>query len=115
MPGAPGGMGWAGGQRFVAEGAFVYIFARRQKELDKTLTSIGRNVAGVQGDVRKFEDLDRLYAKVASDGRKIDVVVANVGAVNSVKLADVTPESFNHNFDVNTGACSSPCRSRCRS
>jgi NAD(P)-dependent dehydrogenase (short-subunit alcohol dehydrogenase family) len=29
------------------------------------------------------------------------VVVANVGAVDSVKLADVTIESFNRNFDVN--------------
>jgi NAD(P)-dependent dehydrogenase (short-subunit alcohol dehydrogenase family) len=67
----------------------------------RTVAAIGRNVAGVEGDVRKLEDLDRLYAKVASDGRKIDVVVANVGAVNSVKLADVTIESFNHNFDVN--------------
>jgi NAD(P)-dependent dehydrogenase (short-subunit alcohol dehydrogenase family) len=102
ITGGTSGIGLAAAQRFVAEGAFVYIFARRQKELDKTVASIGRNVAGVQGDVRKFEDLDRLYAKVASDGRKIDVVVANVGAVNSVKLADVTPESFNHNFDVNT-------------
>jgi NAD(P)-dependent dehydrogenase (short-subunit alcohol dehydrogenase family) len=48
----------------------------------------------VQGDVRKLEDLDRLYAKVASDGRRLDVV-------DSVKLADITIESFNHNFDVN--------------
>ena len=101
ITGGTSGIGLAAAQRFVAEGAFVYIFARRQEELDKTVAAIGRNVAGVQGDVRKLEDLDRLYAKVASDGRKIDVVVANVGAVNSVKLADVTPESFNHNFDVN--------------
>jgi len=69
--------------------------------LDKTVASIGLNIAGVPGDVRKLEDLDRLYAKVASDGRKLDVVVANVGAVDSVKLSDVSIESFNHNFDVN--------------
>jgi NAD(P)-dependent dehydrogenase (short-subunit alcohol dehydrogenase family) len=93
ITGGTSGIGLAAAQRFVAEGAFVYIFGRRQKELDKTVASIGRNVAGVQGDVRKFEDLDRLYAKVASDGRKIDVVVANVGTVNSVKLADVLPRS----------------------
>jgi NAD(P)-dependent dehydrogenase (short-subunit alcohol dehydrogenase family) len=59
--------------------------------------------------------LDRLYAKVASDGRRLDVVVANVGAVDSVKLADVTIESFNHDFDVNARACCSRCRSRYRS
>jgi NAD(P)-dependent dehydrogenase (short-subunit alcohol dehydrogenase family) len=101
ITGGTSGIGLAAAQRFAAEGAFVYIFARRQEELDKTVAAIGRNAAGVQGDVRKLEDLDRLYAKVASDGHKIDVVVANVGAVNSVKLADVTPECFNHNFDVN--------------
>src|SRR5258708_6594483 len=101
ITGGTSGIGLAAAQRFVAEGAFVYIFARRQDELDKTVASIGLNIAGVPGDVRKLEDLDRLYAKVASDGRKLDVVVANVGAVDSVKLSDVTIESFNHNFDGN--------------
>src|SRR6201993_3213515 len=101
IAGGTSGIGLAAAQRFAAEGVFVYIFARRQEELGKTIASIGRNVAGVQGDVRKIEDLDRLYAKVASDGRKLDVVVANVGAVNSVKLADVSLESFNLNFDTN--------------
>src|SRR6516165_8185259 len=75
--------------------------ARRQEELDKMVASVGRNVAGVQGDVRNLEDLDRLYAKIASDGRGLDVVVTNVGAVKSVNLDDVTIENFKHNFEVN--------------
>jgi NAD(P)-dependent dehydrogenase (short-subunit alcohol dehydrogenase family) len=66
-------------QRFVAEGSFVYIFARRQEELDKTVASLGENSAGVARDVRKLEDVDRLYTKVAADGRTLDVVVVNVG------------------------------------
>ena len=40
---------------------------RRQDELDKTVASIGRNIVGVQGDVSNLADLDRLYAKVASE------------------------------------------------
>src|SRR5260370_3746128 len=104
ITGGTSGIGLAAAQRFVAEGAFVYIFARRQDELDKMVASIGRNIAGVQGDIRKLEDLDRLYAKVASHGRKLDVVGANIRAVHSVKLADVTIESFNHNFDINASA-----------
>src|SRR4029077_16981531 len=91
----------AAGRRLGGEGSFFFLPPRRQDELDKVVASIGRNIVGVQGDVRKLEDLDRLYAKVASDGRTVDVVVANIGAVNSVKLADVPIESFNHNFDVN--------------
>lgn len=101
ITGGTSGIGLAAAQRFVAEGAFVYIFARGQDALDKTAASIGRNIATVRGDVRNLEDLDRLYARVAADGRQIDVVVANVGAVDSVKLADVTIETFNHNFEAN--------------
>ncbi|BCF95064.1 SDR family NAD(P)-dependent oxidoreductase [Paraburkholderia largidicola] len=101
VTGGTSGIGLATVQRFVAEGAFVYIFARRKDELDKTAALLGPNVATVAGDVRNIEDLDRLYAAVAADGRKLDIVVANVGAVDSVKLADVTIDSFNHNFEVN--------------
>jgi NAD(P)-dependent dehydrogenase (short-subunit alcohol dehydrogenase family) len=67
ITGGTSGIGPAAAQRFIAEGAFVYIFARRQRELDKTVASIGRNIAGVQGDLRKLEDLDRLYAKVGEE------------------------------------------------
>lgn len=42
--GATNGIGLAAAQRFVAEGAFVYIFARRHEELNKTVASIGRNI-----------------------------------------------------------------------
>jgi NAD(P)-dependent dehydrogenase (short-subunit alcohol dehydrogenase family) len=101
VTGGTSGIGLATVQRFVAEGAFVYALARRQEELDKMVASVGPNVAGVQSDVRNLEDLDRLYAKIASDGRGLDVVAANVGAVKSVNLDDVTIESFKHNFDVN--------------
>jgi NAD(P)-dependent dehydrogenase (short-subunit alcohol dehydrogenase family) len=101
ITGGSSGIGFSTAQRFAAEGAYIYIFARRQNELDKAAKLIGRNVTTVQGDVRKLEELDRLYAKVAADGKKIDVLVANVGAVDSVKLADVTVESFNHNFETN--------------
>jgi NAD(P)-dependent dehydrogenase (short-subunit alcohol dehydrogenase family) len=59
ITGGTSGIGLAAAQRFAAEGAFVYIFARRQEELGKTIASIGRNVTGVQGDVRKLEDLDQ--------------------------------------------------------
>ena len=41
---ATSGIGLAATQRFVAEGVFVYIFARRHEELNKTVASIGRNI-----------------------------------------------------------------------
>ena len=45
------GIGLATAQRFVQEGAHVFITGRRQNELDKAVKQIGKNVTGVQGDV----------------------------------------------------------------
>jgi NAD(P)-dependent dehydrogenase (short-subunit alcohol dehydrogenase family) len=96
ITGGTSGIGLATVRRFVAEDAFAYVFARRKEELEKMAASLGPNVATVSGDVRNLDDLDRLYAKIAADGKKLDIVVANVGAVDSVKLGDVTIDSFSH-------------------
>jgi NAD(P)-dependent dehydrogenase (short-subunit alcohol dehydrogenase family) len=102
ITGGTSGIGLAVAQRFVAEGAFVYIFGRRQEELDKSVASIGRNVAGVQGDVRKLEDLDRLYAKVGEEKGKFDILFAGAGIVDPQPLAETTEESFDKVFAINT-------------
>ena len=60
-------MGLATAKRFVDEGAFVYITGRRQMELDKAVSLIGRSVVAVKSDVSNLADLDRLYAKMASE------------------------------------------------
>ena len=54
------GLGLATAQRFVADGAHVFITGRRQSELDAAVELIGRNVTGVQSHVSNLADLDRL-------------------------------------------------------
>ena len=49
------------GKTLRQEGAYVFITGRRQKELDEAVKAIGSNVTGIQGDVAKLADLDRLY------------------------------------------------------
>jgi NADPH:quinone reductase-like Zn-dependent oxidoreductase len=51
ITGASSGIGLATAKAFVEEGAYVYMTARRQKELDNAVTAVGRNATGVQGDV----------------------------------------------------------------
>ena len=102
ITGGTSGIGLAAAQRFVAEGAFVYTTGRRQTELDKAVSLIGRGVAAVQGDVSNLADLDRLYAKVASGKGKIDVLVAAAGILDSQPLAEMTEESFDRLFATNT-------------
>ena len=102
VTGGSSGMGLATAKRFVEEGAFVYITGRRQTELDKAVSLIGRSVAAVQGDVSNLADLDRLYAKVASEKGKIDILFAGAGIVDPQPLAGTTEESFDRVFAINT-------------
>ena len=64
VTGGSSGIGLATAERFVAEGAFVYITGRRQAHLGSAVKKIGSNVKGVQADVSRPADLDRLYAQV---------------------------------------------------
>ena len=101
VTGGNSGLGLAIAKRFVDEGAFVYITGRRQAELDKAVTAIGKNVSAVQGDVQSLADLDRLYAQIGAEKGAIDIVVANSGIVDPQLLADTTEESFEKVFGVN--------------
>ena len=79
ITGGNSGLGLATAVRFVAEGAYVFITGRRQDELDAAVQAIGGNVAGVQGDISKLDDLDRLFAVVREKKGRIDVLFANAG------------------------------------
>src|ERR1700739_1725541 len=100
ITGGTTGIGLATAKLFVKEGAYVFITGRRQKELDEAVQAIGSNVTGVQGDIAKLTDLDRLYEAVKSKGR-IDVVFANAGVAEFAPLGKITEEHFAKLFDIN--------------
>lgn len=101
VTGGSTGIGLATAQKFVAEGAYVFITGRRQAELDNAVKLIGSNVTAVQSDVAKLEDIDKLYAAVAREKGKIDIVVANAGVADMVPTAEASPEHFAKVFDIN--------------
>src|SRR5580698_7165992 len=88
ITGGTTGIGLAAAKLFVKEGAYVFITGRRQKELDQAVKVIGRDVAGVQGDVAKLADLDRLYERVKAKGR-IDVLFANAGVAEFAPMGRI--------------------------
>ena len=100
ITGGNSGIGLATAQRFVQEGAYVFITGRRQDELDKAVKQIGRNVTAVQGDVSNLAVLDRLYETVKQQG-KIDVLFANAGLWEFTPLEEITETHFDKIFSTN--------------
>jgi NAD(P)-dependent dehydrogenase (short-subunit alcohol dehydrogenase family) len=101
ITGGSSGIGLATAQRFMAEGAHVFITGRRQSELDAAVKQIGENVTGVQGDVANFADLDRLYATVKREKGRIDILFANAGVGAFAPLGQITEAHFDKTFSIN--------------
>ncbi|AUJ62609.1 SDR family NAD(P)-dependent oxidoreductase [Bacillus velezensis] len=101
VTGGTSGIGLAAAQKFVNEGAYVYITGRRQNELDKAVNQIGKNVTGVQGDISKLEDLDKLYDMIKQEKGKLHILFANAGTGSFLPLGEITEEQVDRTFDIN--------------
>jgi NAD(P)-dependent dehydrogenase (short-subunit alcohol dehydrogenase family) len=101
ITGGSTGIGLAIAQRFVEEGAYVFIMGRRQAELEKARALIGKHVTIVQGDVTNLDDLDRLVKTVAAEKGVVDIIVANAGLTEQAPIDTLTPEHFDKTFNLN--------------
>ncbi|MGV7242922.1 SDR family NAD(P)-dependent oxidoreductase [Caballeronia sp. M23-90] len=104
ISGGTTGIGLAIAQRFVAEGAHVFIFGRRQAQLDEAAKLIGRNVTAIQADVTNVDDLDRVTALVRKEKGIVDIVVSNAGLTEQASIETLTPEHFDKTFNLNARA-----------
>jgi len=100
ITGGTTGIGLASAKLFVKEGAYVFITGRRQKELDEAVKTIASNITGVQGDVTKLADLDRLYETIGKK-RRLDIVFANAGFAEFAPLDKITERHFDSLFNTN--------------
>jgi NAD(P)-dependent dehydrogenase (short-subunit alcohol dehydrogenase family) len=101
VTGGTSGIGLATAKAFAAEGATLFITGRRQEALTAAIKQIGGRVSGVQGDMSKLADIDRLYDAVQQEGGQIDVLFANAGGGEFAPLGAITEEHYNSAFDTN--------------
>jgi NAD(P)-dependent dehydrogenase (short-subunit alcohol dehydrogenase family) len=101
ITGGATGIGRAAANRFIEEGAFVFIFGRRQEALDVALADLGPNARAVQGSISDLADLDRLYAAVKAERGTLDIVFANAGAGSQLLLSEITVEHCDEILDTN--------------
>ncbi|MGI4864740.1 MAG: glucose 1-dehydrogenase [Janthinobacterium lividum] len=101
VTGGNSGIGLATAQRFVAEGAFVFITGRRQAELDSAVQLIGNQSFGIQGDVSNLADLDRVITTIKEQKGHLDVLFANAGIAEFAPVEAVTEAQYDRQFDIN--------------
>ena len=101
VTGSTSGIGLATAERFVNEGAYVFITGRREPELAAAVNQIGRNITGIQGDVSKAADLDRLFAQIKQEKGRLDIVFANAGIAKYAALGQ-SPRNFTNRSSTST-------------
>jgi NAD(P)-dependent dehydrogenase (short-subunit alcohol dehydrogenase family) len=101
ITGGATGIGLAAAKRFIEEGAFVFLFGRRQDMLDAAVAELGPDSRTVQGSVADESDLDRLYAAVKAERGTLDVVFANAGVGSQLALGKITADHIDETFAVN--------------
>jgi len=79
ITGGNSGIGLATARLFIAEGAQVAVTGRDQKTLDEAVAELGSSARGYRVDVTIAEDRKRLFAALAKDFGKLDIVFANAG------------------------------------
>jgi NAD(P)-dependent dehydrogenase (short-subunit alcohol dehydrogenase family) len=101
ITGGGSGIGLASARRFIEEGAFVFLFGRRQDALDAAVSELGGQARAVSGSVTELADLDRLFAAVKAERGGLDILFANAGFGELSPLSEITPEHYDRAFDIN--------------
>src|SRR4029453_10590858 len=101
ITGGATGIGLASAKRFIEEGAFVFIFGRRQEALAAAVADPGAHARAVKASVSDEADLDRLYAAVEAERGPLDIVFANAGAGSPLPLGHIPARPIDKTFETN--------------
>ena len=71
------------------------------EELEKEIGSYGGTSYGVQADVSKLDDLQRLVQTAVDRYGRLDVMVNNAGIETRTSILDTTPDDFDKVINVN--------------
>ena len=101
ITGGNSGIGLATARLFVAEGAEVAITGRDQQTLDQAVDELGPKAHGYRADVTVADDRKRLFAELAKDFGKLDIVFANAGIGGSTPTGATDEAVFENVIHTN--------------
>ena len=101
ITGGNSGIGLATARLFIAEGAEVAITGRDQKTLDEAVAELGPKARGYRADVTVREDRERLFAELAKDFGRLDIVFANAGIPGRTPIGATDESTFENIIHTN--------------
>jgi NAD(P)-dependent dehydrogenase (short-subunit alcohol dehydrogenase family) len=101
ITGGNSGIGFATARLFIAEGAEVAITGRDQKTLDDAVAELGPKAHGYRADVTVREDREQLFANLAKDFGKLDIVFANAGIAGRTPTGATDEAAFENIVHTN--------------
>jgi len=104
ITGGNSGIGLATARLFIAEGAQVAITGRDQKTLDEAVRELGANARGYRADLTIAEDRKQLFAALAKDFGKLDIVFANAGIAGRTPTGSTDEAIFENVIHTNLNA-----------
>ncbi|KAL0306098.1 UNVERIFIED_CONTAM: Peroxisomal 2,4-dienoyl-CoA reductase [Sesamum radiatum] len=113
LTGGGSGIGFEISTQFGKHGASIAIMGRRKTVLDdavSALKSLGIPAVGFEGDVRKWEDAQRVCEATVKHFGKLDILV-NAAAGNFLVAAeDLSPNGFKTVMDIDSVGTFTMCR-----
>ena len=105
VTGGNSGIGKAIVEELAELGAKVVIDYRSHpeatEELEREIGDFGGTSFGVQADVSKLDDLQRLVDTTVQQYGRLDVIVNNAGIETRTSILDTTPDDFDKVLNVN--------------
>jgi NAD(P)-dependent dehydrogenase (short-subunit alcohol dehydrogenase family) len=105
VTGASRGIGSAIASRFAAAGAAVIVHYREReadaRELARRLEAEGARAMAMGADLRRPEDVERLFRESMAELGAVDVLVNNAGIYPQQPLVEVAPDDFRAVVETN--------------
>ncbi len=103
VTGGTRGIGRAISERLLREGASVAICGRTKESVDRAASELGRlgTILGHPADIRRLKEVREFFDEVDAKFGGLDILVNNAGEAVFRKVAEMQPEEWHRNIDLN--------------